>query len=145
MAVYISSPREINGISRRQVYNTLSDLNNITTLLDQEKIKDRADQVEVVNSDLCILSIDKLGKLKLAIIERKPIESVSLAGVDTPIPIEIELLLSEGADMSTILQVQLQVELNFIFKQMLGNRLQEAVDKLAELFTKLPYDRFPRD
>lgn len=141
MAEYISEIKPI-AHPRPLVYGQLSDLRglaNIQELLSSHSAASKI-AIEAIDADTCAFVIPMAGRLTLKIVEREPEKTIKLEAQQSPIPLTlwIQLVEREG---TTHLRLTIRTELNFMMKQMLGSKLQEGVDRLAEMMAVLPYDR----
>ncbi len=142
MAEYISNIIPISA-PRHLVYKKLSDLSGLSTIAETVKSHPSASGIgiEVIDADRCSLSIPMAGKLQLHIVEREPEKLIKLEAEQSPIPLTLwtQLVEKEETPETTYLRLSLHTELNFLMKQMLGDKLQDAVNKLAETFGRIPY------
>ena len=115
----------------------LSDLSNL------ERVKDRIPAGKVkdftFDSDSCSVSVDPVGKICFQIVEREPNQLIKFATTNSPIPLHLWIQLKEVAEADTCMKLTVGAELNPFIKQMVAKPLQEAVDKIAEALTVLPY------
>ena len=119
------------------IYGMLSDLSNL------ERVKDRIPAGKVkdftFDSDSCSVSVDPVGKICFQIVEREPNQLINFATTNSPIPLHLWIQLKEVAEADTRMKLTVGAELNPFIKQMVAKPLQEAVDKIAEALTVLPY------
>ena len=119
------------------IYGMLSDLSNL------ERVKDRIPAGKVkdftFDSDSCSVSVDPVGKICFQIVEREPNQLIKFATTNSPIPLHLWIPLKEVAEADTCMKLTVGAELNPFIKQMVAKPLQEAIDKMAEVLTVLPY------
>ena len=119
------------------LYGMLSDLSNL------ERVKDRIPAGKVkdftFDSDSCSVSVDPVGKICFQIVEREPNQLIKFATTNSPIPLHLWIQLKEVAEADTCMKLTVGAELNPFIKQMVAKPLQEAIDKMAEVLTVLPY------
>ena len=119
------------------IYGMLSDLSNL------ERVKDRIPAGKVkdftFDSDSCSVSVDPVGKICFQIMEREPNQLIKFATTNSPIPLHLWIQLKEVAEADTCMKLTVGAELNPFIKQMVAKPLQEAIDKMAEVLTVLPY------
>lgn len=122
-----------------QIYMVLSSFDNFTPIL--------ADKVEGWSADdqSCRFKV-KGFEIGLKMVERTPHECIKVTGDGTaPMPFTFWLQMKEveGEMADTRMRLVLHVELNMMMKMMIGGRLQEAIDtmadKIAESFNNAPY------
>lgn len=141
MAQYESSIKHI-PYSQEQVYNKLSDLNNLNSVRDRlDLIKDKLDgKLEDMTFDSDSLTLKVQGfNLTLRIIEREPLKCIKFEGDRTPIPLNLWIqILPEGMDNAKM-KVTIRAEVNMFMKAMVAKPLQEGVEKLADMLSMIPY------
>ncbi len=141
MAQYESSIKHI-PYSQEQVYNKLSDLNNLNSVRDRlDLIKDKLDgKLEDMTFDSDSLTLKVQGfNLTLRIIEREPLKCIKFEGDKTPIPLNLWIqILPEGMDNAKM-KVTIRAEVNMFMKAMVAKPLQEGVEKLADMLSMIPY------
>ena len=119
------------------IYGMLSDLSNL------ERVKDRIPAGKVkdftFDSDSCSVSVDPVGKICFQIVEREPNQLIKFATTNSAIPLHLWIQLIEVAEADTCMKLTVGAELNPFIKQMVAKPLQEAIDKMAEVLTVLPY------
>ena len=119
------------------IYGMLSDLSNL------ERVKDRIPAGKVkdftFDSDSCSVSVDPVGKICFQIVEREPNQLIKFATTNSTIPLHLWIQLKEVAEADTCMKLTVGAELNPFIKQMVAKPLQEAIDKMAEVLTVLPY------
>ena len=119
------------------IYGMLSDLSNL------ERVKDRIPAGKVkdftFDSDSCSVSVDPVGKICFQIVEREPNQLIKFATTNSPIPLHLWIQLKEVAEADTCMKLTVGAELNPFIKQMVAKPLQEAIDKMADVLTVLPY------
>ncbi|MGM9824185.1 MAG: hypothetical protein ACI30Q_07415 [Muribaculaceae bacterium] len=47
--------------------------------------------------------------------------------------------IGEGADGKATIETAMDIELNMFLRQMVGGKIEEGIDKMAEMLTHLPY------
>ena len=123
MSDYISSIKSIPA-PRHRVYERLSDLNGLASVKEHlpEEAKEKI-QIELV----------------LHIVEREPEGTIKLATDQSPLDLTIWIQLIEPNASDTRLRLTLRAELNFFVQKMIGSKLQDGVEKLADMLARLPY------
>ncbi len=128
--------------SQEQVYNKLSDLNNLSSLKDRfDQIKDQVgDKLKDIQFDQDSITINVQGmNVTLKIIEREPMKCIKFEGDKTPIPINLWIqILPDGAENAK-LKVTIGAELNFFIKKMAEKPLKEGAEKIAEMLSMIKY------
>ena len=156
MAKYESGTKHI-PYSQSAVYAKISDLTNL------ESLKRKAGDVEVPDSlqeqaseeqiskamevlhnmefttDTMSIDVPPVGKLVIEIIEREPEKLVKMTSSQSPIPLTLWIQVVPTGDESCAMRVTLDAELNMFMKMALGSKLNDGVDRFAEMLSKIPY------
>ena len=136
MSKYESSIKQIPH-PQDAVYNTLSDLNNI------ERVKDRvpADKVQTLtfNQDSVSVSVPPVGSITLRIIERDEPKCIKFETENSPVPMNLWIQLLPVTDTTCKMRVTVKADIPLFLKPMVGGKLQDGVDKIADALAMLPY------
>ena len=143
------------------VFAKLSDLNNLSTI--QERLSDPAfeqvvrqqagDKVndeqlarlrEIVQKlqfdrDSVTTDAGPVGTLSLRIVEREDPKLVKFATENSPVAANLWIQLLPASDTQCAMKVTLGADLNFFLKQMLKGKLQDGVERFADMLAMLPY------
>jgi len=143
------------------VYNKLSDLTNLASI--QERLSDPAfmdvirqqagDKVndeqleqlrEVVqnmqfDTDSVTANAGPVGTVSLRIVERQDPKLVKFTAEGSPVPANLWIQLLPASDTQSAMKVTLGADLNFFLKQMLKGKLQDGVERLADMLAMIPY------
>lgn len=126
----IPAPQEL-------VYEKLADLNNL------EKIKGRLpeDKVKNLSFDTDSLSIEvaPVGKITLNIIEREPCKCIKFATTTSPLPFNLWIQIVATSQSECKFKLTIGMELNPFMKGMVQKPLQEALEKMADMLSIIPY------
>lgn len=159
MTEYKSEVKKIYApISR--VYEKLSDLNNLAVIqrgLDNpdamQRIREQAgdkvkpEQIQQVVEKLRELRFDTdsvsgqtpIGEATLRIIEREPEKTIKFAAEGLPVGANMWVQLLPNGENECALRLTMKADLNFFIRQMVGSKLQQGVDGLAQMLASLPY------
>ena len=126
MQEYISKQQQVLRPAE-QIYAVISRFDNLTPAL--------ADKVEEwqATEDSCSFKA-KGFTVKLRMEEREPGKYVKVVGDDGGVPMEVAvwIQLQEVSAADTRLRLVLRIDLNMMMKMMIGNKLQGALDQIAE-------------
>ena len=160
MTKYESSVKKIYA-PVGNVYAKLSDLTNLSTI--QQRLSDPAftdiirqqagDKVndeqlarlrEVVagmqfDRDSVTIEGGPIGQVSLRIVEREEPKLVKFATENSPIAGNLWIQLLPASDTQCAMKITLGADLNFFMKQMLKGKLQDGVERLADMLAMLPY------
>lgn len=136
MSKYESGVKQIPH-PQETVYNTLSDLNNI------ERIKDRipADQVKdlAFDRDSVSVNVAPVGSIKLRIVDRDEPKCIKFETENSPVPFNLWVQLLPVTDTTCKMRVTVKADIPVFLKPMVGGKLQDGVDKIADALAMLPY------
>ena len=159
MTEYKSEVKKIFAPIER-VYERLSDLNNLAVIqqgLDNpeamERIKQQAgdkvspEQLEQIVEKLRSLQFDRdsvsgntpIGTATLRIIEREPDKTIKFAAEGVPVAANMWIQLLPNGESECAMRLTLKADLNFFIRQMVGKKLEQGVDGLAQMLASLPY------
>lgn len=123
--------------NNEQVYAKLSDLTNI------EKVKDKLPQDKVkdlqFDTDSMSFSVPPVGMLTLRIIERDPDKCIKFETVNSPLPFNLWIQLVPVTEAECKMKLTIRAELNPFIKGMIQKPLEEGLEKMAEMLSKIPY------
>ena len=134
MTTYESELKTISS-SEEVVFNILSDLNNLGKLNDNTSLTDKIKDLEF-DTDSCSFAVNGFGRVGLRIIERTPLNNIKMASENAPVSFNIDIYIHQIAENQTTLQLMLNAKLPAMIKMMVGNKLQEGVNAIADLLAK---------
>lgn len=145
-----------------RVYEKLSDLNNLKVL--QERVMDPAfinvikqqagdkvndaqitqlqDSIQKLRFDADSVSghVDQLGvDMTLRIVEREQPKLVKMVLDNSPVPATLWIQLLPATDGGTKMKLTVGVELNFFMRKMIEGKLQDGVERMADMLAMIPY------
>ena len=159
MTEYKSEVKKIFAPIER-VYERLSDLNNLAIIqqgLDNpeamERIKQQAgdkvspEQLEQIVEKLRSLQFDRdsvsgqtpIGTATLRIIEREPAKTIKFAAEGMPVAANMWIQLLPQSENECAMRLTVKADLNFFIRQMVGKKLEQGVNGLAQMLASLPY------
>jgi len=135
---------------QESVFNTLSDLNNIQSILDRyEQVKDQIpedkrkemEKIKDLQFDCDSISINApmVGNLKMRIIDREAPKTIKFETVNSPIPFNFWIQLLPTGEFSCKMKLTIKAELNMFIKGMVKKPLQEGIEKIADALAMIPY------
>lgn len=128
----ISSPREA-------VFNKLSDFKNLEPLT--KNLTDSPVTIEVIDSNKCDIAIPMGGNLTVYFKEKVPHEKLVLSKAISALPIsfDITITLKDIEPQKTAITLNLDADLPGFAKALVGNKLNDGMEKIAEMLTRIPY------
>lgn len=132
-----SSVREINA-SQETVYNSLSDFSNV------DKVKDKVPPEQLqnikVDKDCIEIEVDKIGALKLQIIERDAPKYIKATAVQSPLPVTLWIQLLPVTEQTCKMKLTLDIEANMMIAGMLKKPVTQGLEKVADILQNIPYN-----
>lgn len=136
MSKYESGVKQV-AHPQQLVYDTLSDLNNIG------RIKDRipADKIQdlTFDHDTVSVNVPPVGAITLKIVDREEPKCVKFEAVNSPVPFNLWVQMLPVTDTTSKIRVTVKADIPLILKPMIGGKLQDGVDKIADALAMLPY------
>lgn len=133
---YESDIKRINA-DEVSVFTLLSDLSRLEALKDKlpaDKVKDA-----YFDADSVRMKVDMLGEVGMRIILREPYKTIKFQADNTPFEVNFWIQIKQVATNDTRIKLTLRAELPTMVKMMLGNKLQEGINQIADMLTRLPY------
>lgn len=134
---YESSIKQI-PYPQDKVYETLSNLENI------EKVRDRipADKLNdlTFDRDSVSVSVPPVGSITLGIIEREEPKCVKFEARNSPVPFNLWIQILPVTDTTSKMKVTVKADIPMFLKPMLGGKLEDGVDKIADALAAIPYE-----
>ena len=161
MSKYESNVKHIPA-SVEQVYAKLSNLENLRPLIDnaqdnetlKQKLQEagqdpsQLDQLKNVelSSDRIAVPAGMIGTLALRTIEREENKTIKFETEQSPVQANMwiqvlptsELTTADG-QQGTKMRLTLKADLNPMLKMMLGKKLEQGIEKFADMLAMLPY------
>lgn len=160
MAEYKSEVKQVY-YPIENVYDKLSDLTNLAVIqqnvdnpelqkrileqagdkLTPEKLAEVADKIRTLQftPDTVSGQAGPMGNVTLRIIEREPNKTIKFAVEGAPIQANLWIQLLPASDTQCAMRLTLKADLNFFIKQMIGSKLKEGVNGLAQMLAQIPY------
>ena len=128
---------EIKTISSNEevVFGILSDLNNLKKLADNPSLTDKVKDLQF-DADSCSFAVDGFGKVGFRIIEREPSKTIKMQSENAPVNVNVWIQLKQVAENDTKMKLTLKADLPAMIKMMVGSKLQDGVNAIAELLAK---------
>ena len=131
MALYQSKTITVNK-PFEEVYGKVSDLKNL------EQFRDRIPKEYTVNfecdTDYVQFRVAPVGDLLLRIVERGT-DKIRLNVEKLPFKAEMSMNIGNVSPSETNIQLVLDADIPFFVKHIVGNKLEEGMDKIADILT----------
>ncbi len=161
MNKYESSVKHIPAPIDR-VYGKLSDLTNLESL--RQNVSDPAlretllqqtgdavspeqmeqyvallENMQLTPDSMTVVDVPMMGEMTLHVVEREEPKLVKFESEGSPIQANLWIQLLPEGEERCAMKVTVGVDLNFFMKQMLGGKLQDGVERLADMLAAIPY------
>lgn len=125
MEKYESRQQQVNRPAE-QIYAVLSDFRNFTPI-----IKDRVDNWHA-EENRCSFKVKGIN-MSLSITDKVPGEYIKFSGEEGgPMDFTLWIQMKELDSLDTRIRLVLHADLNMMMKMMIGNKIQGALDQMAE-------------
>lgn len=138
MAKYQSQTVELDR-PRHEAYERLSDLSRLQGALDALPAEQREKLGDVrFDHDSITISTAQVGEIRFAITDRTPDRQLVFGTPSSPVPLSLAVNLSDGADPARSQgQVVIDVDIPMMLKPLIGGKMQQAADQMANLIKLL--------
>lgn len=143
---YVSDVKIINN-NQEIIYNYLSNFENLSKYVNEgllSKMSEQVPQLQISNfesdADSCRFEIKGMGQAEIRIVDREPCKTIKISSSGgTPVGITFWIqLLSESA-YETKLRLTLDAEMSMMIKMLVNKKLEEGINRLADMLAALPY------
>lgn len=123
--------------NNEQVYAKISDLTNL------ERVKDKIPEGKIkdlqFDADSISFNASPVGTITLRIIEREPCTCVKFETVNSPLPFNLWIQIVPETESECKMKLTIKAEINPFIKGMIQKPLEEGLEKMAEMLSKIPY------
>lgn len=116
-----------------QLYMSFADMRNFLQMLPEDKKSS-------VNADYDTISASVQGfEIGVKVYERVPYSKISVIDNGAPFGFKIDLCFdsNNGDQYSTDFHIDVEADLNFMMKMMIGSKIQEGLDKIVQSMVDL--------
>lgn len=136
MEKYESKIKVVKG-STEAIYSTLSDMSRVGSALPPQAV---AKDIEST-ADECKFTIDKIGRVSICIDEKQPSSLVKYAlKAAMPLGMNLFVQIKEApqptSEPESRIKITLTADIPFMLKPLIGSKLQQVVDQIAETVSK---------
>lgn len=139
MDTYTSQPHTVNA-SAEQVFARLSRPSAFNDRIEAlpAEVREKLRDVHF-GDDHISFNVAPVGEMKLLVSQRVSPSLIVLRPESSPIEVSIAVHIAAKGDNEADITAELQADLNFFLRQMVGDRLNDAADKLAQMLAMIPY------
>ena len=143
---YVSDIKTIEQ-NQEVVYNYLSNFENLSTYVNDgllSKMNESVPQIKVSDfesdSDSCRFNISGMGQAEIRIIDREPHKTIKInSSGNLPIGVTLWIQLLPVTPYQSKIKLTLHAEMSMMIKMMVNKKLEEGINQIADMLTKLPY------
>ena len=132
-----SSVREI-PYAQQNVYNMLSDLNNL------QRVRDRVPDDKLngltFDSDTVSMNVQPVGTISMRIIDREEPKCIKFETVSSPLPFNFWIQMLPVTETTSKMRLTIKADLNPFVKGMIAKPLQAGLEKLADAIAAGTYE-----
>lgn len=130
----VSNASTVGAIFR--VCSDLRNLERMKELIPQDKVQDMELQEDFVR-----FKVDGLGqKIGIRILAKETNDYVKYGIENAPVDGNFWIQMKAAEEQGSRLKLTVKVDLPAMFKMMVGNKLQNALDQAADMLAKVPFD-----
>lgn len=143
---YISDIKIIHN-NQEIIYNYLSNFENLSKYINEgllEKMTEQIPQIKISNfesdADSCRFQISGMGLAEIRIIEREPVKTIKISSSGSlPVSIVFWIQLLPVDAYETKIRLVLNAEMSMMIKMMVNKKLEEGINRMADMLAALPY------
>ncbi len=143
---YVSDVKTIDQ-QIEAVFSHLSDFRNLSRYINEDLLNVMAEKVPQLtirgfeaDRDACRFEVGSFGKAEIRIVERTPCSTLKVRG-EGKLPVEVTfwIQLLPVSLNSTKMRLTLHAEMGMMVGRLVGNKLEQGLNQLAEVLARLPY------
>ena len=128
--------------TQEAVYNKVSDLSNLKYLADRIP-EDQRQGINLENlectPDKVTTTVSPSGQIEFGVVAREPFKCVKMETLRSPIKLTLWIQIVSTGDSSCKIKLTADADLNIFMAKMVEKPLTEAIEKLADMLSALPY------
>lgn len=136
MELKVESTVRLIDAPQQRVYDTLSDLSNIS------RVRDRipADKARDLTFDTDSVSVTTpVGSVKLHIVEREAPKCIKFETVESPMPFFLWVQLLPSGTAQSRMKLTVKAEVSLIMRGMVKKPLEDGIEKIADALQAIKY------
>ena len=143
---YVSDVKIVHN-NQEIIFNYLSNFENLSKYVNEgllSKMTEQIPQIQISNfesdTDSCRFQISGMGLAEIRIIEREPHKTIKVSSSGSlPVSIVFWIQLLPVTAYETKLRLTLDAEMSMMIKMLVNKKLEEGINRLADLLAGLPY------
>ncbi len=143
---YVSDVKIVRH-NQEVIYNYLSNFENLSKYVNEgllAKMTEQIPQIQISNfesdADSCRFQISGMGQAEIRIIDREPHKTIKISSSGSmPMGITFWIQLLPVEAYETKLRLTLDADMSMMIKMMVNKKLEEGINRLADMLAALPY------
>lgn len=143
---YVSDIKIVNN-NDEIIFNYLSNFENLSKYVNEgllSKMTEQVPQIQISDfesdADSCRFQISGMGQAEIRIIERDPFKTIKISSSGSlPVEITFWIQLLPVSAYETKLRLTLSAEMSMMIKMLVNKKLEEGINRLADMLASLPY------
>lgn len=143
---YVSDVKIVQN-NQEIIYNYLSNFENLSKYVNEgllEKMTEQIPQIQISNFesdvDSCRFQISGIGLAEIRIIEREPSKTIKVSSSGSlPVSVVFWIQLLPVDAYQTKLRLTLDADMGMMIKMMVNKKLEEGINRMADMLAALPY------
>ena len=143
---YVSDVKIVEN-NQEIIFNFLSDFGNLSKYVNEDLLTKMTEQVPQIkisdfesDADSCRFQIAGMGQAEIRITEREPYKTIKIISTGSlPVGIVFWIQLLPVGAYQTKLRLTLDAEMSMMIKMMVNKKLEEGVNRFADMLAGLPY------
>ncbi len=135
-STFESSIRQIQS-PQTVVYEALSNLQHL------EKVRSRLPEYKreslTFDNDSLAISVPPVGEIRLRIVDREEPKTIKFETENSPLPFNFWIQLLPVTESTCKMKLTIKADLNPFIKKMVEGKLQEGIEKIADVLQNIPY------
>ncbi len=143
---YVSDIKYIDH-NNEIIFNYLADFANLSKYFSEDilaQLAEKVPQISIRNfesdSDSCRFEVGGFGNAEIRITEREPFKTIKIQGQGgVPVELTFWIQLLPVDAYRTKMRLTLQTEMGMMMRMMIGNKLEQGINQVAEVLARLPF------
>lgn len=143
---YVSDIKIVNN-NDQIIFNYLSNFENLSKYVNEgllSKMTEQVPQIQISDfesdADSCRFQISGMGQAEIRIIARDPFKTIKISSSGSmPVEITFWIQLLPVSAYETKLRLTLSAEMSMMIKMLVNKKLEEGINRLADMLASLPY------
>ena len=138
MAVEIKSKRAVVSKAPYELYMAFADMRNFVQFVPEDKRADVTADYDTIHATVQGFAIG------VKVVQRNPYSRIEFADDGAPFQFRLVMHFDASVDpYKTDFQIELDADLNFMMKTLLGGKLKDALDKIVDGLVAVSEGRMP--